>query len=89
LTELIGWSRDGNSIYAREQEQKIVKLSLNGGKPELVATLSFASIRSITMAPDERQFVCTVLNMQSDVWLIEDFDPAAQVRTETAAASSH
>jgi len=59
---------------------RILKVPLNGGTPQTVLSLPFDEIGSVTMFPDERRFLCTVYTASSDVWVVENFDVAAEER---------
>ena len=95
-TAPFGWSADGLSIYAIEgkaltsrsltaplgetlTEAKIVRIPLRGN-PETIATLPSTEVGSITMTADGRRFVYTSYSSRSDVWIVDDFDPAPAAR---------
>jgi hypothetical protein len=59
-------------------EAKILRVRLNGSQPETIVSLPFEEIGSVTMFPDERRFLCTVYSSRSDVWVVDNFDAAAQ-----------
>ncbi|MDZ7342918.1 MAG: protein kinase [candidate division KSB1 bacterium] len=72
-----GWSPDGNWIYGfygRIPKETLVRLPVSGGEPEIIFTLS-EEIIGASVSPDGWKFVCTVPQTQSDVWLLENFDP--------------
>jgi hypothetical protein len=92
----IGWSIDGASIYAFDSkraaqrglsaafgetftEVKILNVPLDGGQPTTVE-LPFDEVGGIGMFPDGRRFVCAVYSSRSDVWIVENFDVAAEAR---------
>src|SRR5262245_50506128 len=81
LSNPIGWSPDGQAIYAYELNQpKISRISERTGQVETVATLP-GQIWSATMSKDGRTFVCEVGQTASDVWMVEHFDPDREIRT--------
>jgi serine/threonine protein kinase len=74
----IEWSSDGNWVYAFNIYQKsseILMIPVTGGEPKTFVTLPFENISHIAMHPNRKRFVCTVSETQSDVWLMENFDP--------------
>jgi Tol biopolymer transport system component len=75
----IGWSSDGNWILARQKAGKeILMIPIGGGEAKMLVKLPFGEIGEVRMTPDGRQFVCGVHEIQSDVWLVENFDPAVR-----------
>lgn len=82
----IGWSPDGQWIYALEHEYSenkanIVMINDARGQAKKLVTLPFPphALNLDTswggMTPDEKQFICPVFDKRSDVWLLENFDP--------------
>jgi len=80
----VAWSADGEWIYASDSESddvRILKIFLRSGESELVFALSPSPLRGesipfqVRMSPDEKHFVFPAIRSQSDVWLIENFDP--------------
>jgi len=77
----IRWSADGKWVYTWGPEKKpteILKIPIAGGPPQTVVTLPFAGLHYdtiIDLSPDEKQIVCPVPEKQSDVWIMENFDP--------------
>jgi len=80
----IEWSADGKWIYAWDLLKKpieILMIPVNGGKPKTLVTLPFENIDrpdDITMTPDGKRLVCAVAISQSDIWMMENFDPAVE-----------
>jgi Tol biopolymer transport system component len=82
----IGWSSDGKWIHAIELgKSEIIKIPMEGGEAKTVITLPFAGeLFSLSFAPyismtvDGKRFVCTVYETQSDVWVVENFDPEVE-----------
>ena len=48
------------------------------GEMKSVATLPFENLSDVDMTPDGKRIICTVDEKQSDVWLMENFDPEAE-----------
>jgi Tol biopolymer transport system component len=80
----VGWTPDGMWIYAApwlRGELKIVKINPETGLEQEVFTLPFTQeegfpvIESVNVSPDGKRFVFQVDKTNSDVWLIENFDP--------------
>jgi hypothetical protein len=75
----LGWSADGQWVYAREKENKgpILRISLADGQARTVGTLDDGTVLSdeINTSPDGKRFVYTVGETRSDLWMVENFDP--------------
>ncbi len=50
----------------------------SGGEPETLFTLPFERIGSVSVTPEGKRIVCAVTEIQSDVWVMEHFDPAVE-----------
>ena len=73
----MGWSSDGNFIYAYAYPngREILQIALGDSKkPRSVITMP-ADIKAGTVSPDGRKIIVTVGEEKSDVWLMKDFDP--------------
>jgi Tol biopolymer transport system component len=74
----IAWSADGTYIYVSENgNRKIMALRADGGdlKPMVELPLSRgASIGSLDTTPGGQFVVYSVRQVQSDVWIVENFD---------------
>jgi Tol biopolymer transport system component len=77
----IGWSRDGEWIYAIEARQ------YRGGTLVRVSSRSFATetlghfpaglvVNGCDLTPDRGAAVCSLTEVTSDAWVMENFDPA-------------
>jgi serine/threonine protein kinase len=77
----IAWSTDGKWIYGSSSTSldifsaDISMIPVSGGQAKEFVTLPLENITGISMDSDKKKFVCTVLETQSDVWLMENFDP--------------
>jgi serine/threonine-protein kinase len=80
----IGWSSDCEWIYISvfgSEDVNILKVSLRSGEAELLFALSPSPLRGqsisfqVRMSSDEKHFVFPASRSQSDVWMIENFDP--------------
>jgi Tol biopolymer transport system component/tRNA A-37 threonylcarbamoyl transferase component Bud32 len=80
----IGWSSDGKQIYAVENEKgTIVAIPAEKGDPRTIVTLPLSANRTldyngVAITSDGRRIAYVVSESQSDVWMIENFDPEAQ-----------
>jgi Tol biopolymer transport system component len=80
----IQWSADGKWIYVLEgpaaetKGARIITIPAAGGEPEAVLTLPFEGVYPASMTSDGRRIVCDVWETQSDVWLMENFDPEVE-----------
>jgi Tol biopolymer transport system component/tRNA A-37 threonylcarbamoyl transferase component Bud32 len=75
----IGWSADGESVYALTHPPgpaKILKVRAEEGDVQTLFEWPDESDLETCIADAERgRFVCTVAQSSSDIWLVEDFDP--------------
>jgi len=84
-----GWSTDGKWIYVQERVPgtlKIIMVSSDGSQVKTLISLPFTSemgrpvVGVISMTPDGKQLVIPVYYTNSDVWMVENFDPDAKKR---------
>ncbi len=76
--DLIGWSQDGLWLYLvtpGSTETTISRKRISDGVTERVVSLPWTDIYDVAMSPDCSRFVCVRRQSQSDIWLIENFDP--------------
>ena len=60
---------------------KVLRIALNDGALDTVASVPGDEIGSVTMTPDGRRFIYPVFSSRSDVWVVDDFDvPATAAR---------
>jgi Tol biopolymer transport system component len=75
----LGWSDEEDSIYAVTGEGMslghICRIDIQSGAVDTILTLPFEGVSSVSMSPDKRSFVCAIREEQTDLWLVEDFDP--------------
>jgi serine/threonine protein kinase len=76
----LGWSEDSKWIYALNLDKTppdILKVNSTTGLTKIIFTLPFGQIQysDIDITPDGRTIICAVLETNSDVWMIENFDP--------------
>ncbi len=77
----LNWSKDGKWIYAIDYNitpTKILMISAITGVTKLLYTLPPGKIYwggDIDITPDGKTIVCAVQETNSDVWMIENFDP--------------
>jgi Tol biopolymer transport system component len=74
------WSQDGKTIYAFEFEStKILAVSTRDGSAKEHIKIPFYGVNAINddidITPDGKTIICTVPGVNSDVWMIENFDP--------------
>ena len=80
-TDPVTWSRDGKWIYGidpyAERPFPIYKISVSDHKYYRLLGLPFDGIDfdQVSMTPDAKRIVCAAIEKQSDVWMIENFDP--------------
>jgi Tol biopolymer transport system component/DNA-binding winged helix-turn-helix (wHTH) protein len=59
-------------------DARILRVSVADGRTEIVASVPFEEIGTIAMTPDARTFLVSVYSSRSDVWIVDEFDAAAQ-----------
>ena len=72
------WSSDGKFIYAANYEKdlsEILKISSDNGEIIDKIVLPFNKIGLADITPDGKTIIFTVDEENSDVWMIENFDP--------------
>ena len=69
-----GWSPDGRSVYAYCGSD-MLSVPVGGGVPHTVFTAP-DHIASADVSPDGKKFVYSVAETKSDVWIVDNFDPA-------------
>ncbi len=80
----LGWSPDGKYVYST-QGREIVKVGIaSPNQPVSVATLPGDVVDSLSgcMSPDGRGIVVPLSEAKSDVWIMENFDPALSRTTK-------
>ena len=72
-----GWSTDGKGVFVKDRDTQDLRLvPLTGGEGRIVVTLP-PDCHPQWVAPDGRRILCSIHESVSDVWMIENFDPAA------------
>lgn len=70
----IGWSRDGQWIYGQPADGSVVvKIRVSDGKEESVISHPYISLCP-SMTFELKRFACTVVDVTSDAWVVENFD---------------
>ena len=69
-----GWSPDGTLIYAYSGN-KMMSIPAAGGTPHIVFTVP-EDIAAADVSADGKKFVFSVAETKSDVWIVDNFDPA-------------
>ena len=75
------WSKDNKWIYAINTDKSpmdILKISSSSGLANVFYTLPSNKINygySVDITPDGKTIVCAIHETNSDVWMIENFDP--------------
>jgi serine/threonine protein kinase/Tol biopolymer transport system component len=69
-----GWSPDGGSIYAYIGN-KMMSIPAAGGTPRTVFTAP-DDIDGASVSPDGKKFAYSAAETKSDVWIVDNFDPA-------------
>ena len=79
----IGWSTDGESLYAMEQANRrdksrdVYRIPLNTATPELLITLPDPVMPwQVSITPDGTLIVAAVEERQADAWVVKNFDPS-------------
>ena len=75
----IKWSSDGKWIYAyRRYSRKfpdILKMSISSSEVDTLIHLPFENAFFVDMTGDGDKIICAAYETQSDIWLMENFDP--------------
>ncbi len=74
----IEWSRDGQYIYAINYDKiptEIIKVSAENGNIKESIKMPFDKVVGADITPDGKTILFTVEEENSDVWMIENFDP--------------
>ncbi len=73
----ISWSADGQWIYGYNSDQphKILRVNVENGKTETFYTLPFNEVGDINISSDGSIIIVPEITRQSDIWLMENFDP--------------
>jgi Tol biopolymer transport system component len=78
----IGWSSDGNQVYAvTTNTPQIVAIPVKGGEPRPIMTLPVPDGQTVgdaSITPDGRRVVFTVSLSKSDIWIIDNFDSSTR-----------
>ncbi len=69
-----GWSQDGSTIYAYTGN-RMMSIPAAGGTPRTVFTAP-ADIAGASVSADGKKIVYSVAETKSDVWIVDNFDPA-------------
>jgi len=76
-SDTYGWSTDGKGVFVKDWDTQDLRLvPLTGGEGRIVVTLP-PDCDPQWVAPDGRRILCSIDESVSDVWMIENFDPAA------------
>jgi TolB protein len=71
----LGWSPDGNLVYAANGGPEIYQIGLSGSKQTRTVTTMPGNVSTGAVSSDGRKIIVSVVEMKSDVWLMKDFDP--------------
>jgi len=77
-TDCLGWSPDGEWLYLTSSDSSstlISRMRIADGFAEPLVSLPWPNVWDIAMAPNCSTFVCVRGDQQSDIWLVENFDP--------------
>jgi hypothetical protein len=77
LCNPVGWSPDGRSVYASIWD-KMVSIPVGPANRDMPRTVFTApgDIGAASVSPDGKKFVLRALETKSDVWVVDNFDPA-------------
>jgi Tol biopolymer transport system component len=80
----LGWSRDGSSIYVEEEvSQRIYRIDTRRGRRLLIGINPYKPGHGVGNCELNEQrstivLLCSVAESVSDIWMVENFDPALQ-----------
>jgi Tol biopolymer transport system component len=75
---LLGWSQDGRRLYfalVYEAETTVNRLRIDDRTTAPMFNIPWGDLYDIVMGADCSTFVCVRGKAQSDIWMIENFDP--------------
>jgi Tol biopolymer transport system component len=78
VSDCLGWSPDGAWLYLISPDSSgtlISRLRVDDGSQQPLISLPWPNVWDVAMAPNCSTFVCVRGDSQSDIWLVEDFDP--------------
>jgi Tol biopolymer transport system component len=79
----LAWSPDGviyfiRDLFGNADGRRIERVSASGGEPELQMVLpATCDLGDISISTDGNKVVCTAVEVESDVWLIDFFRPGS------------
>ena len=77
------WSPDGviyfiRDLFGNADGRRIERVSASGGEPELQMVLpATCDLGDVSISEDGSKVVCTAVEVDSDVWLIDFFRPGS------------
>ena len=76
----LGWSADGGWVYTQDWDSRdILRVPWTGGDGIVIATVPFENAGCTPVErPAGLAWLCLVSESVSDIWMIENFDPAAR-----------
>jgi Tol biopolymer transport system component len=88
----VGWSEDGESVYVMPATNRrhggsrpIYRMPVYGGPQELVLELPEpAEPWNVSIDPAGGRAAAALTELRSDVWVVDNFDPAASDRTQAS-----
>jgi len=75
---IIGWSLDSKWLYLIDSEDSatlVMRYNIENAKTERILTIPIKRVGDVVMLPDGSSLVCIAIESQSDIWLVENFDP--------------
>ena len=83
----IGWSADGEWVYALPWGRRdVIRVSTRTGRTERVDSFPVGTANSCALTPDRTAIICGLAEMESDAWMMENFDPASTIERFAAKA---
>ena len=76
------WSSDKYWIYALSHDEgrnDIVRFPADSGQVEYILTLPAEKLEGVSVTPDGRHIVYAAVQSQSDIWVMEHFDPENEI----------
>jgi Tol biopolymer transport system component len=75
---IIGWSPDGTWLYRIDSEDSatsVVRFNIENARTEKILTIPIKHVSDVVMLPDCSKLACVAVESQTDIWLVENFDP--------------
>jgi len=74
----IGWSPDGRYVYAVRRPRQIIRIQVATPRQLTSVATMPGDVIDGSVSPDGQEIIVGLIEEKSDVWLMDNFDPAAR-----------